>query len=147
MSYIFFSGLRRDVCSKMHSRKHTAMHTRTYSRTTLARPRQGLLPLLAEKSVSLPRPGRRSVDTTATTLARRPRSTLSHPGIFVAHSRLRPCCRNAPREPPSSRRIRLPLQETGLSNGVDFTGLSKRKRVGDYWIRYSLHRSSRPNIS
>lgn len=92
-SYIFFSP-----CREMHprcNRESTPLCTRAHIRT-LARPRPGLLLLLAEKSVSLPRPGRRSVDTTATTLARHPRSTLSHPGIFVAHSRLRPCCRNAP---------------------------------------------------
>jgi len=94
-SYIFFL-----LCWEMHSRdirEITLLWTRAYIRT-LARSRPGLLPLLTEKSVSLPRPGRRSVDTTTTTLARRPQSTLSHPGIFVAHSRLRPCRRNAPRE-------------------------------------------------
>lgn len=103
-SSLFSVSLRRfnvlytsSPCLEMHPRcirESTPLCTRAHIRT-LARPRPGLLPLLVEKSVSLPRPGRRSVDTTTTTLARRPRSTLSHPGIFVAHSRLRPCCRNA----------------------------------------------------
>jgi len=57
------------------------------------------------KSASLPRPGRRGVDTTPTTLARHPRSTLSHPGIFAAHSRLRPCCRDSRLRITSRRRI------------------------------------------
>jgi len=123
MSYIFFS-----LCQRMYSRcirDNILLCTRAHI-CILARLRSGLLPLLAEKSVSLPRPGRRSVDTMATTLARRPQSTLFHPDIFVAHSRLRPCHRNASRE--HRRYMANPLTLSPLQEHDDFRVVKRGKQ-------------------
>lgn len=127
------------------TRRSTPLRIRAGIRT-LARPEPGLLPLLIEKFASHPRPGRRGVDTTTTARARRPRSTLSHPGIFAAHSRLRPCRRDA--EHPartssslsSSRESRC-RQISGLSSAPAKSSCSRRN---GNWLpgnpRCSCHR-------